>query len=330
MVGPMMLSRRRFLQRVAGGAALPLAACPAWAQAYPARPVRLISGFAAGATVDLFGRLMAAWLSKQLGEPFIVDDRTGAAGNIAAEAVARSPADAYTLLLISVINAINATLYRNLKFSFVEDIVPIASFYREGPAIVVINPAFPARTIPDFIAYARANPGKVVMASAGSGTPQHIYGELFKMMAHVDLLHVPYRSAVQATTDLLDGRVQVIFDPVANSIAHVRSGRLTALAVTSAARLPALPDVPAVGEFVAGYEASGWLGVGAPRKTPTEIVERLNRAINEGLADSTMQSRFADLGYAPFASSSADFAALVVAETEKWSQVVKYSGATAE
>ncbi len=321
--------RRKFLYLAMGAATLPAISRIAWSQTYPSRPVRIIVGFAAGGAPDTIGRLMAQWLSERLGQQLVMDNRPGAGSNIATEAVVRAPADGYTLLLATVSNAINATLYDKLNFNFIRDIAPVASLIR-GPGVMVVNPSFPAKTIPEFIAYAKANPGKINMASAGPGSTPHLYGELFKMMAGVDLLHVPYRSQPQVLTDLIGGQVQVTFDPIVNSIEHIRAGRLRALAVTTANRSQLLPDIPAIGEFLPGYDASAWHGICAPRNTPTELVELLNRQINIGLADSKMKTRIADLGYQAYATSSAEFAKFIDEETEKWAKIVKLSGAKPE
>jgi tripartite-type tricarboxylate transporter receptor subunit TctC len=296
------------------------------AQAYPARPVRLLVGWPPGGVVDVFARLIGQWLSERLGQPFIIENRPGAGSNMATEAVVRAPSDGYTLLMISSVNAFNATLYDNLSFNFTRDIAPVASIYR-GPAVLVVHPSFPAKSVPELIAYAKSNPGKINMASAGVGSAQHVYGELFKMMTGVDMLHVPYRGGALALTDLLAGQVQVMFDTLATSIEHIRTGKLRALAVTSATRSDVLPDVPTVSEFVPGYEASGWQGVGAPRSTPAEIIEKLNREVNAALADPKMKARIADFGYTVFASSPADFGTFIAAYTEKWAKVIKFSGA---
>jgi tripartite-type tricarboxylate transporter receptor subunit TctC len=322
----MKLPRRNFLHLAAGAAALPAVARIARAQAYPARPVRLIAGFPAGGVLDLFARLIGQWLSERLGQPFIVENRAGAGGNLAAEAVVKAPPDGYTLLQIGAHNAWNVTLYDNLSFNFIRDIAPVASIYR-GPAVLVVHPSFPAKSVPELIAHAKSNPGKINMASGGVGSAQHVYGELFKMMTGVDMLHVPYRGGGPALTDLLAGQVPVMFDTLATSIEHIRAGKLRALAVTSAARSDVLPDIPTVGDFVPGYEGTGWQGVGAPRNTPAEIIDKLNKEINAGLADPRMKARIADLGYTVFASSPADFSTFIAAYTEKWAKVIKFSGA---
>jgi len=327
----MKLPRRIFLHLAAGAAALPAVSRIAWAQAYPSRPVRLIVGFSAGGIADVFARLMGQWLSERFGRQVLIENRTGAGSNLAAELVVKAPPDGYTLLMMSSVNTINATLYDNLSFNFITDIAPVASIYRNSPSVVVVNPSFPAKTLPEFIAYAKANPGRINMASSGAGSGPHLYGELFKRMAGVNLLHVPYRGQPQALTDLLAGQVQVTFDPLANSIGHIGAGRLRALAVTTAKRLATLPDIPTVGEFVPGYEASGWQGIGAPKNTPTEIIEKLNKEINAGLADAKMQSRFAELGgYRAFASSPAELTKFIADETEKWGNVIRTLNIKAE
>ena len=315
-------SRRQFLHLAAGAAALPAASRMAAAQTYPVRPVRWIVGFAAGSSPDIFARLMGRWLSERLGEPFIIENRVGAGGNIGTESVVRAAADGYTLLQVNSANAWNATLYDSLNFNFIRDIAPIASTVR-GLGVMDVHPDFPARTVPEFIAYAKANPGKINMASSGIGTPQHLYGELFKIMTGVDMLHVPYRGSPQALTGLLSGEAQVMFDTLSTSIPHIRAGRLRALAVTSAARSDLLPDVPTVGEFVPGYEATSWQGVGAHVNTPAAIVDKLNTEINAGLADPALKARIADLGYSAFASSPAEFGRFIAAETDKWGKVIR-------
>jgi tripartite-type tricarboxylate transporter receptor subunit TctC len=326
----MKLPRRHFLHLAAGAAALPCVSRSALAQTYPNKPVRLVVGFPAGGVVDVFARLIGQWLSERLGQQIVVENRTGAAGNLATEAVAKAAPDGYTLLQLTLTNAINATLYEKLNFNFPADIAPVASIFRGSSSIVVVNPNFPVRTIPELIAYAKANPGKVTMASAGIGSVQHIYGELFKMMAGVDLLHVPYRGGPQALTDLISGQVQIIFDPLANSIEHVKAGRLRALAVTSMKRSAILPDIPSVGEFVRGYDASGWQGIGAPKNTPSAIVNRLNREINAALADPKIKARFAELGYEPYAATPAEFSKYVVDETQRWGRVIRTANIRAE
>jgi tripartite-type tricarboxylate transporter receptor subunit TctC len=322
----MKLPRRQFLHLAAAVAALPVVSRMASAQAYPTRPVRLIGGFPAGSSPDIFARLIGQSLSERLGQQFVIENRPGAGSNIGTEAVVRAPADGYTLLLATSGNAINATLYNNLNFNFIHDIAPVASIVRV-PHVMEVTPSFPARTVPEFIAYAKANPSKINFASAGSGTPQHVMGELFKVMAGVDMIHVPYRGVTPALTDLLGGQVQVIFDAVPSSIEYVRAGKLRPLAVTTATRWDGLPGLPTVSEFLPGYEATSWFGVGAPRNTPAEIVEKLNKEVNAALADPKTKARLADLGGLPLAGSPADFAGLIAEETEKWGKVVKFAGA---
>jgi tripartite-type tricarboxylate transporter receptor subunit TctC len=324
----MKLPRRQFLHLAAGAAALPAVSHFAWAQSYPTRPVHIIVGFAPGGATDILARLMGQWLSEKLGQPFIIDNRPGGGTNIATEAAVRAPADGYTLLMVGTTQAINATLYDKLNFDLIRDIAPVASVLR-GPYVLVVNPSVPAKSVPEFIAYAKANPGKINIASPGNGTPAHVAGELFKMMTGVSLVHVPYRGAGPALTDLLGGQVQLTLGSIA-SIEYVRAGKLRALAVTTATRSEALPDLPAVAEFVPGYEASGWYGIGAPRNTPADIVDKLNKEINAGLADSGMKARLADLGGTVLPGSSADFGKLIAEETEKWAKVVKFSGAKPE
>jgi len=296
-----------------------------WAQAYPTRPVRWIVGAPPGGALDIVARLMGQWLSERLGQPFVIETRPGAGTNIGTEAVAKAPPDGYTLLLISTPSAINATLYEKLNFNFIRDIAPVATITRQ-PFVMVVNPSVPAKTVPEFIAYAKANPGQINMASAGNGTGPHVAGELFKMMAGVDMVHVPYRGSGPALTDLLGAQVQVLFSTMPSSIEHVRSGKLRALAVTTATRAEALPDIPTVADFVPGYEASGWYGVGVPKNTPAEIVDTLNKAINAGFAESKLKARLADLGGTVLAGSPSDFGKLIADETEKWAKVVKFAG----
>jgi tripartite-type tricarboxylate transporter receptor subunit TctC len=322
----MKLPRRRFLHLAAGAVALPAVSRFAWGQAYPSRPVRLVVGFAAGGPTDITARLIGQWLSERLGQQFVVDNRPGAGSNIAVEAVVRAPADGYTLLVVGATNAVNATLYEKLNFNFIRDIAPVAGMIRV-PLIMEVHPSVPAKTVPEFIAFAKANPGKINMASGGNGTTLHVSGELFKMMTGVNMIHVPYRGAGPMLIDLLGGQVQVTFDPMPSSIEYVRAGRLRALAVTTAIRSEALPDVPPVGDFVSGYESSTWYGVGAPKNTPTEIIDKLNKEINAGLADAKIKARLADLGNVGLALSPADFGKLIAEETEKWGKVVKFSGA---
>jgi tripartite-type tricarboxylate transporter receptor subunit TctC len=325
----MKLPRRTLLHLAAGAAALPAVSRISWAQTYPTRPVRIIVGFAAGGAFDITGRLVGQWLSDRLGQPFVVENRPGAGTNIATEAVVRAPADGYTLLLGGAVNTVNATLYEKLKFDFIRDIAPVAGIIR-FPNLMEVNPSFPAKTVPEFISYAKANPGKITFASTSIGSTQHLSGELFKMMTGVNMVHVPYRGAAPALTDLISGQVQVMFGPLPPSIEFVRAGKLRALAVTTMTRSEALPDVPTVDEFVPGYEASGWNGIGAPKNTPAEIIDKLNREINAALADADIRARLADLGGTTLAGSSADFGKLVADETEKWAKVVKFSGAKPE
>ena len=318
--------RRQFLHLAAGAAALPVLPRIARAQAYPTRPVRIFVGFPAGGFGDIVARLIGQWLQERLGQPFIIENRPGAGGNIATDAVAKAPPDGYALIWAGSINAINATLYDNLNFNFVRDIAPVAGIVR-GPLVMEVNPLVPAKTVPEYIAYGKANPGKINMASAGNGLAGHVSGELFKMMTGVDMVHVPYRGEAPALTDLLGGQVQVLFGNLPSSIEHIRAGRLRALAVTTATRSPALPDITTVADFVPGYEASAWLGVGAPRSTPAEVVGKLNKEINAGLADAKMMVRLAELGSTPMPLSASEFGAFIAAETEKWAKVVKFSGA---
>jgi tripartite-type tricarboxylate transporter receptor subunit TctC len=318
----MKLCRRRFLQLATGAAALPAMSRLAKAQAYPTRPVRLICGFPAGGPNDMLARLVGQWLSERLGSPFIIENRPGAATNIATEAVVRAPPDGHTLLLIAQVNAINVTLYDKLNFDFIRDIAPIAGLVRV-PSVMEVSPSVPAKTVAEFIAYAKANPGKLNMASAGIGTSSHLSGELFKIMAGVDMLHVPYRGAAAALTDLIAARVQVYFDLMPNSIAHIRAGKVRPLAITAAVRSDALPDLPSLGDFVPGYEVNTWFGVGAPAGTPAAIVDKLNQEINAALAGPQMKARLADLGGTALAGTPADFAKLIADETEKWAKVIR-------
>ncbi len=320
----MKLPRRNFLHLAAGAAALPAISRVAFAKTYPSRPVHLFVGFPPGGPGDIIARLMGQWLSERLGQQFIIENRPGAAGNVGTEAVVRATPDGYTLLLATSSNAINATLYDTLNFNFIHDVVPVAGISSE-PCVMEVNPSFPAKTVPEFIAYAKANPGKINMASAGNGSMPHVAGELFKMMTGVDMIHVPYRGAAPALTDLLGGQVQVMFDLIVSSIAHIRAGRLRALAVTGATRSEELPDIPTVAEFVPGYEATAWQGIGAPKGTPADIVGKLNQAINAGLADHNMKTRLADLGAAPMLMTSGKFGKFIANETEKWAKVIKFA-----
>jgi tripartite-type tricarboxylate transporter receptor subunit TctC len=324
----MKLSRREFLHLAAGSTALPVASPVANAQPYPTRPVRLVAGFAPGGGTDIMARLTAQWLSERLGQPFIVENRPGAGSSLAAELVVKAPPDGYTLLMAGLANAVNATLYDKLSFNFSRDTAPVAAVV-STPNVMVVNPLFPAKTVPEFIAYGKARPGEINMASAGVGSATHMTGELFKMMTGLDMPHVPYRGTAPATTDLLGGQVQVIFADI-SAIEFVKAGKLRALAVTSATRSQALPDTPTVGEFVPGYEASAWYGVVAPRDTPAEIVDKLNREINNILAESSVQARLAELGGTASPGSPADFGRLIADDTGKWAKVVKFSGAKPE
>jgi tripartite-type tricarboxylate transporter receptor subunit TctC len=317
--------RRQFLHLAVGAAALPAVSRIARAQAYPSRPVRIIVGFAAGGVADITARLVGQWLSERLGQQFLIENRPGAGGNIAVEAVVRAPADGHTLLLIDASAAVNAALYDRLNFNLVSDIAPVSGFIR-APYIMEVNPSFPAKTVPEFIAYAKTNPNKINMASAGNGSIPHVAGELLKMMAGVNMLHVPYRGAVPALTDLLGGQVQLYFVSMPASIEYIKAGKLRALAVTTATRSRALPDIPTVGEFLPGYEASGWQGVGAPRNTPGEIVNKLNKEINLALADPKMKARLADLGGTVLPGTPADFGKFIAEETAKWGKVIKFAG----
>jgi len=318
----MKLPRRQFLHLAVGATALPALSRFAWGQTYPTRPVRLIIGIVPGSAPDIVGRLLGQWLSDRLGQPFVIENRPGAGTNIATDAVVRSPADGYTLLLATSAIAINATLYEKLSFNVISDIAPVASISRETFALEV-HPSFPAKTVLEFIAYAKARPGKLSMASPGSGTGPHMAGELFKMMAGVDLVHVPYRGSAPALTDLMGGQVDVTFGPLTSSIQYVRAGKLRALAVTSASRSDALPDVPTVGDFVPGYEATAWFGIGAPKATPAEIVNKLNKEVNAALDDPKMKARLADLGGMPLPGSPVQFGRLIAEEAEKWGKVIR-------
>ena len=325
----MKLPRRHFLRLGGAASAAGLLARPALALDYPTRPVRIIVGQAPGSNPDIIARLIGQWLSERLGQQFIVDNRPGAGQNLGAEAVVRAPADGYTLLLATAANTGGATLYGDLGFNFVRDTIAIGSVQR-GLNIMEVNPSFPARSIPEFIAYARANPGKINMASSGAGATPHLAGELFKSMAGVNLQHVPYRGSTPALTDLIGGQVDVMFDVLGSSIEHIHSGKLRALGVTSPARSAALPDVPAVAEFLPGFEVSSWSGIVGPRNTPAEIVERLNREINAGLADPKIAARLADLGSAPAPMTPAEFGKRIADETEKWGKVIREAGIKAD
>jgi len=326
----MQLARRRFLREVAlAAAALPAVARLACAQTYPTRPVRLITGFAAGGPADILGRLIGHWLSERLGQQFIVESRPGGGSNIATEAVARSPADGYTLLIVTSANTINASLYDKLNYNFIRDMAPVSGIIRV-PQVVEVNLSVPVNSLTEFIAYAKANPGKINMASAGIGTVQHVAGELFKAMTGIEMQHVPYRGQAPALVDLLGGQAQVMFDTMPASMEYLRSGKVRPLAVTTLTRVEAFPKLPIVADVVPGYESSALYGIAAPRNTPTEIVERLNREINAALADPAMKARLSDLGGTVLAGSTADFAALIASETEKWGKVVRLTGAKAD
>jgi tripartite-type tricarboxylate transporter receptor subunit TctC len=320
----MTLPRRRFLHLAASAVALPALSRIAFAQTYPVRPVRWIIGFSPGGTTDIISRLVAQHLTEQLGQPFIIESRPGAGTNIATESVVRAPADGHTLLFVGAPNAINATLYSKLNFNFIRDIAPVAGIVGV-PNVMVVHPSLPVTTVPEFIAYAKANPGKINMASSGVGTSPHLAGELFKMMTDVDFLHVPYRGAAPAVTDLLAGQVQLYFVTTPSSIGYIKSGRLRAIAVTTAGRVTELPDVPTISEFVPGYEASAWYGIGVPRDTPEKIIGKLNREINAAIAEPKIKLRLNELGCTVIAGSPADFAKLIANETEKWAKVVNFA-----
>jgi len=325
----MKLPRRKFLHLAAGAAALPAVSRIAWAQAYPTRPVRIVVPFTPGGASDITARLMGQWLSERLGQQFVIDNRPGAGGNIATEAVVRAPADGYTLLGVTSANTINETLYDKLNFNFIRDIAPVAGIIRV-PQVIEVHPSVPVTTVPEFIAYAKANPNKLNMASAGNGTVQHVAGELFKVMTGVAMQHVPYRGQAPALVDLLGGQAQVMFDTVPASMQYLRSGKLHPLAVTTATRDEALPELPTVADFVPGYESSALYGIAAPRNTPTEIVDKLNREINAALADPTMKARLADLGGSVLVGSAADFGNLIADETKKWAKVIRAANIRAE
>src|SRR5215475_7908299 len=322
----MKLPRRRFLHLAVGAAALPAVSRIAQAQTYPTRPVRIIVATAPGGLPDILARLIGPWLSGRLGQQFVIENRPGGGSNIGTEAVVRAPPDGYTLLLVATTHAINATLYDKLNFNVVRDIAPVAGIMRV-PEVMVVNPSVPAKTVPEFIAYAKANPGKINLGSPGVGTPGHVDGELFKMMAGVDLVHVPYRGGGPVMTDLLGGQVQVLFGSTSLTIEQIRAGKLRPLAVTTATRWEGLPEIPTLGETLPGFEASAWSGVGAPKNTPAEIIDTLNKDINAALADPNMKARLSDLGGTPLVGSPAEFGKLIVEETERWGKVVKFSGA---
>jgi tripartite-type tricarboxylate transporter receptor subunit TctC len=321
--------RRKFLRLAAGAAVLPVFSRGASAVDYPIRPVRLIVGFAPGQAIDITTRMIGQWLSERLGQQFIVENRPGAGGNIGTEAVVRAPPDGYMLLAIGSNNMINATLYEKLNFNFIRDIAPVASVARV-PQVMEVTPSFPAKTVPEFIAHAKANPGKVSFASAGNGSVAHVTGELFKMMTGVNMLHVPYRGAALALTDLIGGQVDLMFDNMPSSIEYIRVGRLRPLAVSTTTRLESLPDIPTVGDFVPGFETSAWGGIGAPKDTPGEIIDKLNREINAALADPKMNARLADLGGLVLPLSPAEYGRRIAEETEKWGKVIKFAGARAD
>jgi tripartite-type tricarboxylate transporter receptor subunit TctC len=325
----MKLPRRKFLYLAAGAAALPALPRFALAQAYPVGPVRIIVPYAPAGVGDITARLVGQWLLERLGQTFVIENRPGAGANIGTEVVVHAAADGYTLLFVSPANAINATLYAKLRFNFIRDMTPVASISR-GANVMVVHPSFPAKTVPEFIAYAKANPGRVSMASAGNGSAPHICGELFKMMAGVDMVHVPYRGGGPALTDLLGGQVQVYFATTASSVEYIRAGKLRALAVTTATRSEALPDTPAMSEFIPGYEASGFYGLAAPKNTPAEIVDKLNNEINAALADPKMKAQLAEFGGVPMPMTPADFGRLIADETEKWAKVIKFAGIKAD
>jgi tripartite-type tricarboxylate transporter receptor subunit TctC len=320
----MKLLRRQFLYLAAGAAAVPAATRIAWAQTYPSRPVRFMVGFGAGGAPDILARLMGQWLTDRLGQSFVVENRVGGSSGIATEAVVQAAPDGQTILLASLANVVNATLYDKLNYNFIRDIAPVGGISRD-PNVMVVVPSFPAKTVPEFIAYAKANPGKINMASPGIGSTPHMAGELFKFMTGIDMAHVAYRGSPPAITDLLAGQVQVYFAPISASIEYIKAGKLRPLGVTTAKRADALPDVPAVAEFVPGYEAVAFYGIGAPKNTPPEIVDKLNKEINAGLADATLKKRFADLGSVPFPGPPADFGKLIADETEKWAKVIKFA-----
>jgi tripartite-type tricarboxylate transporter receptor subunit TctC len=318
----MKIPRRRFLHLTAGAAALPAVSRLAWAQTYPTRPVRIIVGFPPGGALDIFARLIGQWLSERLGQQFIVENRPGASGNIGTEAVVRARADGYTLLMINASHTINATLFENLNYDFARDIVPITTVVRQ-PLVMVVNPSVPAKTVTEFIDYAKSNPGKIIMASPGIGTSNHVASEQFKMMTGLDLLNVPYRGAGPAMIDLLSGQMQVMFATMASSIEYVRAGKLRALAITTAARSDARPDIPPLADFVPGYESSDWYGVGAPKGTPSEVIDMLSKEINAALTNPVMRARFTDQGGTVFPTSPAEFGKFIAGDTEKWGKVIR-------
>lgn len=325
----MKFPRRAFMHVAVGAAALPTLPRVARAQAYPSKPVRLVVGFPAGGATDIMARLMGEWLTERLGQQFLIENKPGASGNIGTDTVAKAPADGYTLLQIVTPHAINSALFTNLPFDFIRDIAPVICLARLA-YVVVVNPSVPATTIPEFIAYAKANPGKINYGSAGAGTPQNIACELFKMMAGVNLVHVPYRGGAPAIVDLIANHVQVIFAPVSEAIQHIKSGKLRALAVTTASRLDVFPDLPTIGDFLPGYEASGFGGIGAPKNTPVAIIDMLNKELNAGLADSKVKTRIVELGGTVLGGSPAEFGTIISEATEKWAKVIKFAGIKAE
>ena len=325
----MKLGRRTFLHLTVSAAALPMLPAIAWAETYPSRPVRWIVGFTPAGGNDIVARLMGQWLTERLGQPFVIENRPGAGTNIATEAVVNAPPDGYTLLLANLASAINTSLYEKLNFNFLRDIAPVAGI-SQAPLVMAVHPSFPAKTVAEFIAYAKSKPGKINMGSAGIGSAGHLAGELFKMMADVNLVHVPYRGNAPALTDLIAGQLDVVFPSAASAIEYVRTGKVRGLAVTGATRTDALPDLPTVAEFIRGYEASSFYGIGVPKATPVEIVDRLNREVNAGLADPKMKSRLADLSGVALPGSPADFSRLIADETEKWAKVIKFAGIKAQ
>jgi tripartite-type tricarboxylate transporter receptor subunit TctC len=325
----MRLPRRQFLHLAAGAAALLARSRMARAQTYPTRPVRIVVGFAAGGTQDIIARLVGQALSDRLGQQFIIETKPGAGGNIAAEAVVHSPGDGYALLIVGISNAVNPSIYEKLGFDFLRDIAPVAAIVRV-PGVMIVNPSTPVQSVSEFIAYAKSSSRPLNMATAGVGAPQHVYGELFKLMTGLNMTHVPYRGGAPAVSDLLGGQVHVIFNPLPETVEHIKAGRLRALAVTTAQRVPILPDIPALGEFLPGFEASSWYGIGAPRSTPAEIVDRLNAEINAAVNEPKLKARLLDFGGIPITGSAAEFGNLIAAETEKWAKVMKFATAKAE
>ena len=325
----MIISRRRLLQIAAAAAALPAVPRPAWAQAYPTRSVRIIVATSAGGTTDIVARVLGQWLTDKLGQPFVVENRTGGGNNIGTEAAARSPADGYTLFMANTVNAINATLYKNLNYNFIADLVPVAIVMR-SPVVMQVHPSVPVNSVPEFIAYVKANPGKVNMGSGGVGATGHMAGELFQLMSGMKLTHVPYRGEAMALTDLLGGQVQVVFATVGSSIQYIKAGKLRPLAVATAARIELLPDLPPLADFLPGYEASSWNGLTAPKNTPAEIIDKLNREINTAMADPKIKARIVELGGPPILGSPAEFGKIIAEDTAKWARVIQFSGAKAD